>query len=569
MLSSGVHAPRRAVARAARAALLSVIGASLLALAASRGAAASPKHAGLPRLASTALPAPNPGALLELDAALALVASARSEEQEAGLARLKDGGAALLPAMSRRLAELRKSANRETVGVLITEARKSRGRKGDDDGDHTSKKKKKSDRGKHDDRSGKAEGDAEGWLPLVLARPHAGDAAYKDLVTVLAIERALVDIGTTPAVRELINVYIYFGDLFRIDVQHMMNRLGDRAVPALIEARKHDADKVRRWASRQLDAIGKAVPGETVQIPDQEVLADVLRAYGRTKEIDALRVVVSFTSSDRLHVREAAREALVAYGEAALWQLREAYESLTGKRPPAGQTWDQLERELFEAHDRARLEEIIGLFEEGLAHHKGGKLDEMAQAFDSVLARAPTFERRGEMIDGYLELAHKLEEKDRGRALLYARKALRLDPADPRAKSTEGYVLTLEADDLLAGGLVDTAAYTRALEADPTNERARTTLARVEQNPRVRAQGNHRYLAAAVIAFIAVAAAFVIGIWPKPPPDPLGPPDPPGPPEPPAPPEASEPPEPAEPPETTDPSESTTRPDPPDPTGLP
>jgi len=146
----------------------------------------------------------------------------------------------------------------------------------------------------------------------------------------------------------LIDVFFYFGDLFRVDVQLQIAKLGDRAVPALLEAKKHDVEKVRRWAAKQLDALGRAIPGEAVQIADPEVLADVLRAYGRAKEIDALRVVVSFTSSDRVHVREAAREALVSYGEAALWMLREAIESATGKRPPAGTPWDKLATDLFE-----------------------------------------------------------------------------------------------------------------------------------------------------------------------------------------------------------------------------
>jgi tetratricopeptide (TPR) repeat protein len=455
-------------------------------------ARATSPRGGLPRLAPTALPAPEPPVVAELDQAIKLLVSPRPGDHEAGMLRLKEGGEKWLPAISRRLAELKKTINKEQAAIYITEARKGGRKKGPP-----------------------PSGDP-GWLPLVLAAPRS-DAPYRDLVTVLSLERALVQIGTTPAVRELIGVYLQYGDLLRIDVQHMIALLGDRAVPALLEARKHDAEKMRQWASRQLDAIGKAVPSETVQIQDQDVLADVLRAYGRTRDIDALRVVVSFTSSDRSQVRDAAREALVNYGDAALWQLREAYENLTGKRPPPGSTWDKLALELFESHDRARLEEIFQTFEAGLASFKNGKLDEMAAQFDAVLARAPTFERRAEMVEGYLALARKVEPSDRPRAALLARKALRLDPQSPRAQATEAYILTLEAEQLASEGLVDTAPLKRAIELDPSSSRPRDLLARLEASPQARAHEGYRYLAAAAIGALAVLASLLVGLSRRPP----------------------------------------------------
>ena len=444
----------------------------------------------------------------ELEQALKLVVSARPGDHEAGMLRIKEGGEKWLPAISRRLSELKKSLNRERAAILITEVRKGNKKASKDDEKETRKKKK--------GKPAPPPSSDPGWLPLLLASPRE-EQPYRDLVAVLSLERALVQIGTTPAVRELIAVYLQFGDLLRIDVQHMIAMLGDRAVPALLEARKHDAEKARLWAARQLDAIGKAVPGETVQIQDQDVLADVLRAYGRTRDIDALRVVVSFTSSDRTQVRDAAREALVNYGEAALWQLREAYENLTGKRPPAGTSWDKLASELFESHDRARLEEIFQTFEAGLASFKDGKLDEMAAQFDTVLARAPTFERRAEMVEGYLALARKVEGSDRQRAALLARKALRLDPQNPQARAIEAYLLVLEAEQLAAEGLVDTAPLKRAIELDPTSGRPRDLLARLEASPQARAHAGYRYLAAAAIGALAVVASLLVGLSRRPP----------------------------------------------------
>lgn len=469
------------------------------------GVSAAPLKPGLPRLAPTVLPAPEPPVLSELDQAIKLLTSTKPGDHEAGMLRLKEGGEKWIPAIARRISELRKTINKEQVAILITEVRK-RAKKGDKSTEIERKPKKKKGKAPPSPPT-----EDQGWLPLVLAQPQT-DSPYKDLVTILSLERALVQVGTTPAVRELINVYIMYGDLFRIDVQHMIRFLGDRAVPALLEARRHDAEKVRQWAVRQLDTIGKAVPGETVQIQDQDILADVLRAYGRTRDIDALRVVVSFTSSDQTQIREGAREALTNYGDAALWQLREAYENLTGKRAPSSATWDKLALELFESYDNARLEEIFGIFEEGLTNYKEGKLNEMAEHFDAVLARAPSFERRTEMVDGYLALARKVESSDRTQALLLARKALRLDPQNVQAKSIEAYILTLESEQLAARGLIDTALLKQAIELDPNASHARDLLANLEASPQARAHAGYRYLAAAVIGAIAVIASLLVGL---------------------------------------------------------
>lgn len=450
----------------------------------------------LPKLPSIVLPPPAPGTTAELDQILARAASATDGEQTKARTRLREGAESLLPAMAKKLVELRKSANRDEIEKLIEEARK-RGKKG-------------KSRKEHDKASNRDEGD---WLGFVQAAPRPTDAVYKDAVAVLVIERALLDLGSTPAVRELVNVFFYFGELFRIDVQHMVEKLGDRAVPALIEGRKHDVEKVRRWCAKELDTIGKAIPGEAVQVADAQTLADVLRAYGRTKEIDALRVVVSFTGNDRVQVRDAAREAVVSYGDAALWQLREQYESFTGNRPPAGAPWDRIAQDIFTAHDSARLAEVVGTFDEGKERQREGKLEEMADAFDKVLARVPTYERRGEMAPGYFALAQKVDRRDPARAVLLARKALRLAPESSQANALASYISTLEGEELAAHGVVDTARFKRALEKDPGNERAKAALVRLETQTAARPPSAYRYLGAAVIGLAATLASLFVGLF--------------------------------------------------------
>ncbi len=471
--------------------------------------AAPPAQGALPRLASTALPPPDADLSREVEAALTKAASAREEERRAGLAALRDGGRSFLPALARKLLELRKSLDREAAASLITEARK-RGRAAKGGEPEAAPKAPKGAAGEAEAEGRDAGGD---WLAFVTASPKPSDATYRDVVAVLAIERALTEDGSTAAAREIVNVFVYFGDLFRVDAQRGLARLGDRALPALLEARKHDAERVRRWAARQLDALGKAIPGEAVQVTDPQVLADVLRAYGRAKDVDALRVVVSFAGSDRAQVRDAAREALVNYGEAAVWQLREAYENLLGQRPPPGSPWDKLAAELFEAHDRARLAEVYGLFDEGLELGRAGRLVDMADRFDRVLARAPTFERRAEMVPGYVSFARSLDGSDPARALVLARKALRLEPEGAHAKALASYVLTLEGEAQLERGLGDAVPLQRAAELDPSNGRARADLARLERGPGLAPPGAYRYAAAAAVALVSLASALLLRPW--------------------------------------------------------
>ena len=72
--------------------------------------------------------------------------------------------------------------------------------------------------------------------------------------------------------------------------------MGDFGVAALIEARRHKADKIARWAERQLDILNKAIPSEAIRTDHHEALADILRAYGRCRDPDAARIILSWVT---------------------------------------------------------------------------------------------------------------------------------------------------------------------------------------------------------------------------------------------------------------------------------
>ncbi len=458
----------------------------------------------LTRVAHADVPAASPqpvptsieaSASTELEAWLSRLVSADVAARTAAVRAIDSTTPSMLPAIGKRLSELKRSANRDAMGTLLSRVRKGAGGTTEDE------------------RPGNSGGKSIDWFEGVMAAANPQDPAFRDLASILGLSRMLVHIATTPAVRELAGIYVGFGELLRADVERQMKVLGERAVATLIELRRGEVKSLRPWASKLLDSLGKTVPGEAVQTADNQVLADVLRAYGRTKDMDAARVIVSFANSDRAQVRDAAREAVMLLAENGLWQLRESYENLVGKKPPDDWGWEKMAGELFAAYDRSRLSEVYVLMDEGLAAHKGGKLDAMASAFDRVLARAPTFDRRREMVPGYFDFARSLRHADRPRAIATLRKAVRIDPTGPRARQAESELAYLEALELASRGVVDETAYRRAVELDPNNEEAKEALKSIEAASDTRSSSVFRYVLASILGVAALIAAGLALRW--------------------------------------------------------
>jgi tetratricopeptide (TPR) repeat protein len=257
--------------------------------------------------------------------------------------------------------------------------------------------------------------------------------------------------------------------------------------------------------------LGRAIPGEAVASNDTQILADVLRAYGRTRDVDAVRVIISFCNSERAQLRDAARESLAAIGEPGIWQIRDQYLGLTGEKPPRVWTWDRLAREFFTLYDRQRLAEIQKLMDDGVAAAAAGKLTETVDAFDKVLARTPLFERRKEMVPAYLGRARQIEDDHRDEALGMLRRALRLDPNGTHAKSIESEIAYLEGELSIEHGSPDRTAFERALALDPGHAGARRALASLED--RVISQQSHllqRYVGTAAIGAATLLAMILL-----------------------------------------------------------
>jgi tetratricopeptide (TPR) repeat protein len=460
----------------------------------------------LPRLAPITFPEPDPSAIQELDRLLERLTSEDDPSRANARTAMNEVGPPLVAAIRHRVQDLRGSLDREAAPRVLEAARKAGRKAMKAKGEGKPAKEGKGKKDKKDD----AEDDAGDWLDFLLATPHPKDKDWQDVVRLVAMERMLATIGTTPAVRELINYNAYFGDMFRIDLQRQINKLRDKAVPALIEARQHDAKIVQRWANKELDALGRAIPGEAVASNDTQILADVLRAYGRTRDVDAVRVVLSFSNSDRIQLREASREAIAAIGEPGMWQLRDQYLSLTGNKPPKEWAWDRLARELFGLYDRARLAEVYKLMDDGTAAAADGKVVAAVDAFDKVLARSPLFDRRKEMVKSYTERAMQLEADHRDEALAMLRKALRLDPKGDQATKLSAEIAYLEGAISVDRGAPDKTAFQRALALDPGHERAQKALASLEDQVVERQSRLPRYAAAGGVGLLAVLAMILL-----------------------------------------------------------
>lgn len=464
------------------------------------GSKPKPPLSPLPKPPPVELPPPSAASLAALDAHLGRLVAKDSGVRETAVSEILEVEADLLPAIRRRLQSLSESSNKEAMKELLGQLRdKTRG----------ALKEKAREEGRDEKTK------TPDYLVMLEAHARPDNRTWVDLVSVVAMSRMLRQIGTVGAARELVGIYARFGEFLRVDTQLGLEKLGERAAAALIEAERHQAQKVSSWATRQLDALGKGIPGEAVQTSDPEVLADILRAYGRVRDPDAARLVISFANSERTQIRDAARQAVVLMGEVANWQLRDTYENVVGRKPPREWSWERTARELFGEFDGMRLSEVQTLFEKGLAAEKAGKLGDAIAAYDAVLAQDPFFDRGADMIPGYMAHARAKLDADEAVAALALRRAARLAPSgSPEANAAESLLLTLEAETLLARGVPDVALLKKAEQLDPKNERARRLLIRIESGDQSRDDrvARLRYMGAGTLGIVAVVSALVLAL---------------------------------------------------------
>lgn len=464
----------------------------------------------LPKMEAIPKPTSSPDADAELEALLGRLTSDDPKTRDAARAAIATATQPTwLGSAHAKIQEIRGSIDRDRAPRLIEDARKAVREE--------RRKAGKTRSGKAGGKSKKDDDDEEqdDWLEFLQGAPgkKGRDTTWRELVELLGCVRVLSAIGTTPAVRELVELRANFGDMLRVDLQRQIRKLGDKAVPALIEARKHDAQIVTRFAELELDKLGRAIPGEAVGTSDPQVLADVLRAFGRTRDVDAVRVALSFANHERRKVRDAAREAIGAIGEPGRWQLRDAFEDLRGEKPPKSASWEDVAKWIFHLYDHGRLADVERALEGGFALAKEGKHDAAIAKFDDVLARDPLAPRRSEMVPSYLAVARATSYDDPDARLALLRKALRLDPDHESHAKTEAEIAFTEAKKLEAQGRPDAFLLRRALELDPDHQGAKDALAGFDQRVIAPPASNVRWAAAGGIGAGTLVIAGAIALW--------------------------------------------------------
>jgi tetratricopeptide (TPR) repeat protein len=458
---------------------------------ASAGAPAAPakRLPELPRAPEIALLPPKPEELAEVDDRLAKITDPDPNVRDTAIREILEIDTQLVAAIRFRLNKLAETEDREAMKRALLAVR----REARDD---------LRDEARSEGKGAKVE--TPDYLVMLSRYARPKERPWVAVTRVVALSRMLERIGTVEAVRGLVELYARYGEFLRVDTQLALSRLGDKAIAGLIEARRHPAEKISSWAGRQLDAIGKAIPSEAVQTQDQQVLADVLRAYGRIRDPDAARIVVSFAGTDRGQVREAARQAIALLGETGNWQLRDAYENVVGKRPARDWSWDRTARELFYVLDRLRSAEVDELFDKGQKAEAEGDLEKARAAFDQVLALNPLFERRDEMVGAYWEYGRRFGDERRSAAVDALKRAERLAEGTPAHDKILSLRLTLEAEERLERGVADRTLVRKALELDGENERAKELSERFARPDPGDRRESTRFTAALTIGLVSL-----------------------------------------------------------------
>jgi len=153
--------------------------------------------------------------------------------------------------------------------------------------------------------------------------------------------------------------------------------------------------------------------------------------------------------------------------------------------------------------------------DQGLAQFADGKVDDAVASFDKVLARAPMFERRAEMVPAYLARAKNLRDDDPVAASDALRRALSIAPEGEHVNAVRSELALLEARDLASRGVTDTTLLERAVELDPSNDEARRMLAESQTDAAVREASWRRYGAAVAIGVLAMMAMVFVALVPR------------------------------------------------------
>ena len=270
---------------------------------------------------------------------------------------------------------------------------------------------------------------------------------------------------------------------------------GDEAIAALYTVRRDGTVPLRKWATERVERLKKRKPADVASMTDPKSVARVFSVFGGWREPDALGLLIDHVDADRREIREAAREAVRAYGRESIWKLREAWRNVTGQ--PAPEDWysKRLADELFARLDAQRLGPAMTALEEARVHAKEGKIPEAAESAEQALRLAPDHPER----------------RERAAFLIAAARSGGGGPSAPSAEMRESLLLRaawaggpeLEAE--LQSEL--RAAHAEALAHRGVIDRTLTGAAPTEPAKAPGRRPRRVFVVALVVAALALAAA--------------------------------------------------------------
>lgn len=312
-------------------------------------------------------------------------------------------------------------------------------------------------------------------IPIVLEASR--DRPTVRIAAAILIERAAERIDGLDALSLVPELMRFGGEGMRLEGRRITMRLDARLAAVAIRSVSHPDREARLWATWSAERFGTAEAGLFVGTLEPELVPDVLRAYAAAHVMNAVSVAISFVDSDRRAIREAAREALVDYGQSSIWVARQSYRLQTGEDADRDWGWRRTLDALFAALDHARsavAEPHLARAEAALA---SGDRAAAHEAIDAALAAipAPTEVRAGELA---LRLAEAdLDAGDAAGARLALARAQRLPLGEHAQDRRDALALFLRADAMLASGTLDADLYRRAATLDPSCERCTSSAA--------------------------------------------------------------------------------------------
>jgi len=292
--------------------------------------------------------------------------------------------------------------------------------------------------------------------------------------TLIAAELVLLlralEAQKSPAAAQVIvgQLFALAPKLFRYEAQRTRERLGVVMLPAFVRHRNHVRPFIRGLCNDALIEMHMDSPGRAVQQDDVVLLSALIAAYGDTLTFDAMPVIVSYLTDERVAVREAATKAIKRFGKNAIWQLRERYLNSTGREADPSWGHQRLLDDLQAMHDaprRQNFERDLTLATKALdAGEQQAAADALSRALDAV----PQSSHAKLAAPLYTRLAATYFEQGELEAALGAyRRALRLAPDAEESANLEARVRYLEAELRLDQGIVDLPGYRKAMSLDP------------------------------------------------------------------------------------------------------